>query len=125
MISYEESSDTTQFFSGTSPNIHSIFNVRKWLVPYFGCQFWPIFWQAEEEFFAMTVRSLCDENSSNKFYIRISVVVISYFSLFGDLISSLINVYGIWWALSSVFWFEQKMFLGYVYIYLPIFIISI
>ena len=43
----------------------------------------------------MTVRSLCDENSSNKFYIRISVVVISYFSLFGDLISSLINVYGI------------------------------
>ena len=42
-----------------------------WLVTYFGGQICPIFLQAEQEFFAMTVRSLFDEKSSNQFYTNI------------------------------------------------------
>ena len=47
------------------------------LVPDFGCLFWPIFGQTEEEFLATTIISFFNANGSNQFYIRISVLVIS------------------------------------------------
>ena len=68
-----------------------------------GYLFWPIFGQADEAFFAVTVISLFDENTSNQFYIRISVVFITWIFFFGGFILSLINVYSIRYCLGSIF----------------------
>ena len=59
----------------------------------------------------MIIISLIEKRSSNNFHIHISVVGISWISLFGDFILSLMNVYSMWCAISSVFRIEQTMFL--------------
>ena len=74
-----------------------------WRVPYFGGRVCPIFGQEKYEFLSRTVSTLVDKKSSNKFYINISVVGIPYIYLLSSFILSLINVYTMGCALSTLF----------------------
>ena len=64
------------------------------LVPYFGGQFWPIYGQEEEEFFATMFWSLFDEKSLNQFYIHLCVQILNLlFCLFLKIFSKDILLY--------------------------------
>ena len=63
------------------------------LVPYVGGWFLPILGQEKYEFLSSTVMKIFNENSSNQFYIHISLVCISYIYIFYLLIFPPIKVY--------------------------------
>ena len=61
------------------------------------------FWTSGRRCFATNAKPLFGEKVLNQFYMRISVVIILWIKFFADFILSLINVYSMWCALSSIF----------------------